>query len=57
MIPKIVFAGTTITVIRIVIRNACRAAGVVTASIAGAEPSSNVRQKTIPTGSASSSAR
>ena len=55
--PKIVFAGTAIRAIRIVIRSACRASGVVTASQAAAKPSSNVRQKTIPTGSASSSAR
>ena len=37
--------------------SACRAAGVVTASQAAPKPFSNVRQKIIPTGKASSSAR
>ena len=56
MIPKIVFAGTTMAVIRID-QECVRAAGVVTASIAAPTPSSKVRKKIIPTGSASSSAR
>jgi hypothetical protein len=55
--PKMVFAGTTIAVIRIVIRNACFASGVVTDSQADPTPSSNARPKTIATGRTSSSAR
>ena len=41
--PKIVFSGTAIATIVIVSQNACCAAGVVTASHAGARPCSNVR--------------
>jgi hypothetical protein len=55
--PKIVFSGTAIATIVHVSQNACCAAGVVTASHAGASPCSNVRAKTIATGIASSAAR
>ena len=55
--PKMVFAGTTINVIRIVIQNAWIASGVVTDAQAAPTPFSNARPKTIATGSSSSSAR
>jgi hypothetical protein len=57
MTPKSVFAGTAISVIRIVIANACFAAGVVTAAQAGPTPCSKARQKTSETGATSSTAR
>ena len=55
--PKIVFAGTTINVIRIVSQNAWIASGVVTDAHAAPTPCSNARPKTIATGRRSSSAR
>src|SRR5215207_4345814 len=55
--PKTVFAGTAIAAISSVRRRACFAAGVVTASQAGPIPCSKVRQKTSPTGAASTTNR
>ena len=55
--PKIALSGTAIAAISIVSQNALIAAGVVTESITGAIPCSNVRYRTIPTGTSSSSPR
>ena len=49
-IPKTVFTGTAIAVMISVSLNAWIVSGVVSASQAGAKPSSNVRQKTIASG-------
>ena len=55
--PKIVFSGTAMSAIRIVSQRACRKSGSVIAFQTGPRPFSNVRKKTSPTGSRSSSVR
>ena len=49
-IPNTVFTGTAMAVMIRVSLNALSVSGVVSASQAGAKPSSNVRQKTIASG-------
>ena len=56
-IPKTVFIGTAIAVMRRVSLNAWIVSGVVSAFHAGATPSSNVRQKTMASGPTRISAR
>ena len=56
-IPKTVFTGTAIAVMISVSLKALIVSGVVSASQAGAKPSSNVRQKTITSGPTRMTAR
>ena len=56
-IPKTVFTGTAMAVMIRVSLKALSVSGVVNASQAGANPSSNVRQKTIASGPTRMTAR
>ena len=56
-IPNTVFTGTAIAVMISVSLNALIVSGVVSASHAGAKPSSNVRQNTIASGPTRMTAR
>ena len=55
--PKIVFSGTAMMTMRNVSQKACCASAVVSESITGWRPSSNVRYMIIATGAASSRPR
>ena len=57
MIPQIVFAGTTMSVICVVSQSAWTAAGLEIASQNASKPPSKARQKTMATGPASTRPR